>query len=344
MLWAPVALALWAGGPVRADEITTHDAHYVKIKIIDFSDGLIRFRRPAGDLCNVSVLRVRALLVDTVGGVKDLNEAELYIDKGQPFEAVRRYKRALNSARGFWRWLVRVRLLQACDQAGELDEAVVHWLAVVKRDTALAAELLPGCVPATRTRVVDRALSDIEAKLPQVTDESGRRLLELLRYSIYRRLGDKIADEMALRVARSPLAGPISTVPAYGIWTDALRRVFEMRRNRQVLARLDGALEHCPEGSLPRLLLLKGEVLYTTARAREDYIRSGWAFMRVPIHFPDDPSAVRGLLWAARVHEKIDAPGKAVELLRECLAVESADAETRTKAEAALRGLTSERG
>ena len=217
---------------------------------------------------------------------------------------------------------------------------MVQWLVVSKRDPALAAELLPGSIPPRRTRAVNRALADIEAALAKTTDETRRRLIDLLRFSIHRRLGEDLADELALRVARSPLTGPLATVPAYGVKTDALRRVFQMKRTGEVLPDLDGAIEDCPEASLPDLLLLKGEVLYRTARGREDYIHSGWAFMRVPIFFPDDPRAARALLWAARVHEKIGAPQKAVKLLQECLAVESLDSATRAAATEALERLT----
>ena len=342
--WLLVALGMSGVCAARADEITTRTDHFHKIKIIDYAYGHIRFRQPSGDVTSVSILDVHAMLVDTVGGVSDLNQAEIYIDKGRPAQAVLRYERALRSTSGFWKELVRVRLLRACDQAGHLDKTVVHWLAVLRRDPALAAELLPSSIPPTRTRAVSRAMFDLEAALAKTTDKPARRLMDLLQYSIYRRLGDDVADDLATRIAVVPLTGPIATIPAYGIKTEALRRVFEMKRNREVLAGLDAAIEDCPETSLPDLLLLKGEVLCATARNREDYIRSGWAFMRVPIHFPDDPRAARGLLGAAGVHEKIDAPEKAVELLRECLALESADAETRTAADAALKRLTERLG
>ncbi len=328
----------------QADEITTHDEHYRKIKIIDYAYGRIRFREPAGDLADVPILEVRALLVDTVGGVDDLNQAEIYIDKGQPSQAVLRYERALRSTRGFWRELVRVRLLQACDQAGYPDKAVTHWLALLKRDPALASELLLTSIPPTRTRAVRRALSDLEATLAKNTDETTRRLMELLRFSIYRRLGEDVADELAMRIVLSPLTGPIATVPAYGIKTDALRRAFQMKRIKETLSGLEGALEDCPETSLPDLLLLKGEVLYATAEERVDYIRSAWVFMRVPIHFPDDPRAAQALLWAARAHEKLDAPEKAVELLRECLALEFVAPEIHAQAAEALQRLTERQG
>jgi len=326
--------------PARADEITTRGQHYRKIKIVDYAFGQIRFRRAAGELANVSVLDVQALLVDTAGGVSDLNQAEIYIDKGQPPQAVLRYERALRSTKGFWKELVRVRLLQACDQAGYLDKTVTQWLAVLKRDPALAAELLPGSIPPTRTRAVNRALSKIEDASAKTTDEAARRLMNLLLFSIHERLGDDAADGLAERIAASLLTGPLATVPAYGIKIDALGHLFGMKRVAQVLTGLDIALRDCPKGSMPELLLFKGEVLYATARGREDYIRSGWAFMRVPIHFPDDPLTAAALLGAARAHEKIGAPEKAAELLRECLAVKSSDAKTRAAAAKALERLT----
>ncbi|MFH0982471.1 MAG: hypothetical protein V2A79_13175 [Planctomycetota bacterium] len=339
-----VTLGLSGGSPARADEIATRSEHYRKIKIIDYSSGRIHFRQPAGDLADVSVLDVRALLVDTVGAVSDLNQAEVYVDKGQSAQAVLRYERALLSTQGFWQELVRVRLLQACDQAGYFDKAMTHWLALLKLDAGMAAELLPGSIPSTRTQAVSRALSDIEAASAKTLDENARRLIDLLRYSVYRRLGDDATDELAGRIVLSPLSGPLATVRAYAIKTDALRRVFQNQRTRQVLAGLDAALEDCPAASLPDLLLLKGEVLYATAQEREDYLHSGLAFMRVPVHFPGDPRAARALLWAARVHEKIDAPEKAAELLRECLAVASADAETRAAATELLNRLTERLG
>ncbi len=342
--WLPGCLVVFCLSAARADEITTRTEHYRKIKIVNYADGRIRFRQPAGDLVEVSILEVRALLVDTVGNVSDLNQAELYVDKGEPSQAVLRYERALRSTQEFWQDLARVRLLQACDRAGYLDKAVAAWLAVLRREPALAAELLPSAIPPTRTPAINRALSNLEVALAKTTDETGRRLIEFLRFSIHRRLGDALADEWVEQVALAPLTGPIATGAAYAIKTEALRRLFQMQRIRQVLTGVDAALEDCPEVSMPDLLLLKGEVLFATARERADYLRSGWAFLRVPIHFPKDPRAARGLLGAARVHEKIGAPEPAVKLLRECLALESADVETRKAATEALRRLTERPG
>jgi hypothetical protein len=330
--------------PVRGDEITTASEHLRKIKITDYVLGRIRFCRPAGEPGDVAVFQVRTLLIDSIGDVGDLNQAEIYIDQGETAQAVLRYERALRGVQGFWQDLARVRLLQACNRAGMPDKAVAQWLEVLKQDPACAAELLPDHLPPTRTHAVDRALSDLDAAATKTNDETARRLVDVARYAIHCRLGDNEAGDLAERVAAQSLTGPAATAPAYAVKTDALRSVFQRRGAEAALAGLDPALTDAPETALPDLLLLKGDILFATARERTDYVRAGWAYLRVPIHFPHDPRAARGLWGAARVHEKLEAPELAVQLLRECLAVEGIDAATRTSAAEALQRLTARSG
>ena len=98
-----VAFGMYGVSAARADEITTRTDHFRKIKIVDYAYGQIRFRQPSGDLTGVSILDVHALLVDTVGGVSDLNQAEIYVDKGRPAQAGRRYQPARRATTRIWK-------------------------------------------------------------------------------------------------------------------------------------------------------------------------------------------------------------------------------------------------
>ena len=44
---------------------------------------------------------------------------------------------------------------------------------------------------------------------------------------------------------------------------------------------------------VPDLLLLKARALLEGGTRKEEWVRAGWAFMRVVIHFKDDPAAAR---------------------------------------------------
>ena len=339
-LWLMAAGVLVAP-PARGDEITTASEHLRKITITDYALGRIRFRRPAGEPADVSVLQVRTLLIDSIGDVGDLNQAEIYLDQGGDGPggpalrtgAARRAELlagsgARASAAG----------VQPRRDAGQGDRPMARGAqAGIRR---APRNCCPDHLPPTRAHAVDRALSDLDAAAAKANDETARRLIDVVRYAIHRRLGDREADDLAERVAAQSLTGPAATVPAYAVKTDALRSVFQRRGAAAALPALDPALTDAPEAALPDLLLLKGDILFATARERTDYARAGWAYLRVPIHFPRDPRAARGLWGAARVHEKIGAPELAVQLLRECLAVEAADAETRAAAQEALERLT----
>ncbi|MCP4590471.1 MAG: hypothetical protein GY842_06995 [bacterium] len=341
-----VCVALVAGGvgSSRADELVTMTGERLeKIKITGYAEGTISFRQPAGEFAELSILDLRTVLVNSLD-VKDINEAELYMVQGEPTQAVLRYERALRATDGFWKELVHVRLLRAYDQAVYPDKAVIQWLRVMQHDARVAAQLIPQSIPRTRTPAVGKALSALERCLGKESAEPRRQLTKLLRFAIYSRIGADFADEVVREVAVPPLVGAIATESAYAIKLAGLRRLLEMGEVDAVLTAADAAIQACPQASLPGLLLLKGEAQYATAVEEADYVRAGWSFMRVPIHFPDDGSAGRCLWWAARVHERIGRTAKAADLLGECLAVKTLDAETRAEATAALRRLTESGG
>jgi hypothetical protein len=187
-------------------------------------------------------------------------------------------------------------------------------------------------------------LADLETARSRTDKEPVRQLLDLVRFAIYDRLAESPAVELASRVASEPPRGPFAAVPPYRIWTTALRRLQEQGETTRVLLVLDAALAQCPDDVLADILLLKGETLYKAAGSRRGLLEAGSAFMRVPIHFPQDPRAARGLLWAARVHEELSAPRKAMALLRECLAHPLVDSDTRAAAAEALQRLTEVEG
>jgi len=103
---------------------------------------------------------------------------------------------------------------------------------------------------------------------------------------------------------------------------------------------VDAALTDCPLEVMPELLLLKGQSLLDQASDRRELLRAGSAFMRLAIHFADDRRAPQGLFGAAKVHQRIDRPDKAIQLLQECLAHAKIEAALRAEATAELDRLT----
>ncbi len=323
----------------RADQIVTNKSNYPGAKIVGLHDGRLLFRGADGQIQKAWLDEVELMIVDRGGIFDDFNQAERFFAQNEHERAILRYRRTFRLSEDFWRDLIAARLLLACDAAGQLDNAVLNFIRVLNGQFAgppAAARLIPRLIPDKRNSRVQRAIEQLGTALSGDAGEAQRVLLSVLRYEILRRTGDKRATPAATKIATLSFPTSARSQRVYEIQLHALRKVLEDHVQPTELDGLDHAIRNCPDGLLPDFLLLKGHALLRTASAREDIIRASWPFLRVAIHFRDDPRAPEGLYGAALALERLGRTDKAIELVDECLAHKRLTDQTRSLAEEAL--------
>jgi len=327
-----------------ADQIDAGDQRYVRAKVMAFEQGQLVLRASSGQVVRVAISEVSRIHVDSLGGLADFNTAEQYAAEGDDSRALPRYERAVRLVDGYWTDLIRVRMLQTCDRLGMADKAVFNFIKLIEgrwSGPLVAARLMPDNLPAKRTPEFRRAVEQLDSAVNRSKHEDHRVLAMLLRYELLRRVGDDRAAVMVPTIARLRMPESVRTKRTGQIQFAALAKVFESVATEEHLKWLDRAIADCVDEIVPDLLLLRGRSLLGAAGTREEFIRAGWAFMRVVVHFADDPRAAQGLLEAATVHERIGRPDKAVRLLEECLRHKGAAPAVIDKAQAALERLRS---
>jgi tetratricopeptide (TPR) repeat protein len=305
-------------------------------------EGRLLFRSADGQIQRIWVDEVVLMVVDRGGIFDDFNQAERFFAQDEHEQAILRYRRAYRLSEEFWVDLIAVRLLIACDAAGQLDTAVLNFMRVLNGQFSgppAAARLIPRSIPEKRDARTQRALEQLGTALTGETDEAQRALLSVLRYEILRQSGDRRVTPAAARIAALSIPPSVRSRRAYEIQLHAVRKVLEDDVQPVELDRLDQTVRDCPEEMLPDFLVLKGWTLLRAAQTREEVIRASWPFLRVAIHFPDDSRATEGLYGAALALERIGRADKAIDLLEECLAHERLTDQTRSLAQELLARL-----
>ena len=346
--WLAVAVGYVAFGPMtvaQADQIMVGESNYPGAKIRALKEGRLEFLTADGELRSEWIDEVDLLVVDRGSAFADFNQAERYLAGGEPEKAIVRYRRTMHHlSEAFWSDVIVARLVMACDRAGRIEPATLNFVRLVRGQwsgPAAAARLIPREVPTRRTAQAARALQHVDGAIAKAVRPEERMVLELLRFEILDRTGDKRAAETAEHVVAMVIPESYGCERVFEIQMSALESVLASRVEPDALAGLDRAIRDCPQSMLPGLLLLKGQALLRTASSREDVIRASWPLMRVVIHLPEDPRAAEALYWAALAVERIGRGEKAIEMLRECLARKDLRAELRPAASAALERLTS---
>lgn len=325
-----------------ADQIVTAKGNYLGARIVGMDKGRLRFRSADGILQGAWPDEIELIIVDRGGIFDDFNQAERLFAGDEPARAIIRYRRTLRLSEDFWADLVAARLVLACDAAGHLDTATLNFIRLLRGfwgGPSAAARLIPAAIPESGNRRVQRALEQLGAALSRHPDESQRALLSLLRYEILRGSGDPRAIPAVKAIAGLCIPANARSERVYEIQLHALRATAVNGVDSGILRNLHQAIRDCPDTVLPDLLLLKGDMLFKTAAMREDIVRSCWPFLRVAIHYPDDPRGTEGLYRAALVLERLGNRGKAIELLEECVGQKQVTSETRRGAEAAASRL-----
>jgi tetratricopeptide (TPR) repeat protein len=335
----PLLVLGCAAWPARADQVVVGTRDYPDVTIVAFEKGKLAFRSGTGNIERSDLRDVKLIVVNSVADVIDLNQAEQFYRREGYDQAVIRYERALRSAREFWITLILARLQQVYNQIGPLETLVDNFAHLAERDALSALSLLPDAVPAPKPGEAQPSLKRLLAAEGGADSERSRAPLTLLRYAVLLRAGEPGLDELAPAVATAPLDPDAAGPTAYRLKLDALGHLRGTELRAEVLNDIDEAVESVPQTILPDLLLMKGRILLEDAKDRETYIRAGWTFMRVPIHFPDDIRAADGLLGAAQVYERLGNLDKATALVRECLSSPRAAQATQEHARALLERL-----
>ncbi len=328
---------LVSGAPARGDEILIDGRTLHRVEITAYRDGQLEYRTTSGEYGHVPLRDVRSLTLDSVTGVADFNQAEEFLLKGQPIQAVDRYERALRAARDFWEQVVDVRLLMAADRGQSFEKAVRSFLRIVEQDPVTAAHLVPHLTPATDRRARERTFKRIEEALAADDLSAETRIVvQLLQYDALRAAADASTADAADRIAPLDIPANLLTPRTLEIKTAALNSFLAAKRYTETVQAANNLLASAPEQFLPDILLIKARALLAAAQTDEDYLRAALPAMRVVIHFPDAPQAGEGLLIAAEAHAAAKRPVDAARLLRICSGKENVPANIRKQAQEKL--------
>lgn len=311
----------------------TADETYSRVTVTGFRDGALALRRPNGSVEYVSAAGVAQVLIDSVNGMADLNEAEAQFQKGRLDDAALRYERALRSASGYWPDFIHYRLAQAYAGSGQLDRMITYFARVAEQSPVAAAELLPTGAEAGRTSIYRRAMARIGEESKGRHSAEYQALMKVLAYALRLQHDEKEARQHADEIARLDLPASIATAPVCRVKLAAIQGLIKRGAADLALNSLESTVDQMPAETLPEALILKGRALAARGSERDDLLAAGLAFMRVAIHFESNPLAPTALYEAARIHERIHRPEQAMTLYRECAEHPLTDDAVRAEAE-----------
>lgn len=308
--------------PVFADQVIIRGVTHTNAKINGLENGKLQVRVADGRTLSAGIDDVQLMQVDRGGVFDDFNQAEQFLHDGEALKAVARYERTLRLTQDFWPDLIACRLAAAHDRANQLDRFAPYFVRVVNGQyagVAAAARLYPSNMPLKRDGRAARAVDLLADEARKGLPDDRRILLEVLRFDILDRTDPAAAKGLAQMVADLTVPSPARTRRIYSVILRAMQNSLAISPDLLSLAAVNRALRDCPDESLPGFLIVKGKLLTLTAKTREDYMHAAWAFLRVPIHMPNDDLAPKGLLEAARVLVAIQQHAQAKALVAECL-------------------------
>ena len=339
---ALAVLAVIPLAPAIADQIVIGEVNYPRVRVVALDKGVVQFRLADGAERIAWLSDIDMLVVDSIAGFANFNEAERYLKDGSPGKAIVRYERALRAGKGFWTDLIASRLVVACDRAGHIDRATLNFIRVARgphTGVSAAARVIPSHCPEKRDASVVRAIEHLDTAIVQSGNDVRSLLFRLLRYEILRSCADQRTSAERIAVAGLAIPEELRCRRVYAIRLEAITRLLHAGASSIDLASMDRDIADCPESVLPGFLLLKGKALLETASTRDDVIRASWPLMRVVIHMPHSAEAAEALYYAAGALERLGRPDKAARLLEECLEHQGLDPETRRLALEAMARL-----
>lgn len=335
---APALLLALSGPGAWADEVHTEKEIYEKASVRNFDGEFLVFSDAQGEVLARALSDVLAIYVDSLPELEEFNRAERAYLQQDYAAAVTAYEKALGRARSFWKDLVRIRCLRACDVSGQFDRAVEIYIALAQTLADKADRFMPRNARGAAAGAVPKALQLLADALPKIKDQGAYWQLEALRLSILEETESDSA-ERAAREIMTKLHGGANPPSRYRLQMIAIRVEVKHGQYSVALEHINPALKEADEEYLPELLFLKGQCLYALAESRDDLIRAALAFMRVVVHFPKSRLCAESLYQVAQVYERIDRRSKALELYESCRELPGAGAEVVASADAAIQRL-----
>ncbi len=338
--WAVSILSWWAcaqGAAVaHADEVHTHKKTYHDASVRHFDGEYVIFSNAAGDAIARKLNEIDAIYVDSVQRFEEFNRAERAFQQQRYRDAAKKYQNSLGRARGFWKDLIRIRHLQACDAAGDFDLAVKAYITIVQTMPDKAEAFMPTNLTDATAKSQRRALQLLQEALPKINDQAAYWELEALRLTILEGTESEQAEQIAREII-ARLQRARGHKSRYRLQIIAIRVEVKHKQYEVAVGHINEALKDAGDRYLPELLFLKGKCLFGLAENRDDFIRAALAFMRVVIHFPKSRLGAQSMYMAGVVHEKINRTVKAIELYEGCKELPGATDEIVRLADAAVR-------
>jgi len=289
---------------------------------------------------SVPLVDVELIQVDRGASFADFNQAERMQAEGKADQSLARYRRAMRITEGFWSEVVPVRFARAADLAEDIETATDMLIRVTQgRATgpATAIRMLPAHIPDRRNGKVAGALDALNSALAHNPDHAARTAYTVLRHRILRRVGEAMSPGDARHLTELTIPESVRTSGVYGAVVEAFSFLIDNGRFESGdLDALDRAILDGPEEMLVEFLLLKGAALHERAVSAEDWIRASWPFLRVVIHFPNDPHVGEGYYGAAVALERAGLHEDAASLLSRCIDTASEGSELSRSAETFL--------
>lgn len=309
---------------VHADEIRVEGRTYRDATLRTFDGEFLIFVDANGDTVARKLSEIKSISADSMSGLEEFNRGERLLPRGKFREAAVKYQKSLARARGFWKALIQARYLSACDQAGDLDKAVETFIALAQALPEKADHLMPTNIAAAPPDRQTRALALLESAAQRLSTQPAYWHIEALRLSILEATDRADAGREASKII-SKLPDGVDEASRHRLEIIAVRIEVKHEQYASALQQIDRLLGTAGEKYVPELLFLKARSLYGLALRRDDYLRSGLAFMRVVIHYPKSRFCAESMYWSALVHEKIERSQKAMELFQSSLELPGAD-------------------
>lgn len=320
---------------LRADTVKlVGKPEFRNVTIKDFKHGKLIFRGVSRQLLRKPLAQIAWIAIDKAPA---LSAAERHAAAGQWSQAVQRYDQALRASEERWTLgLIRIRLLVACDRAGQFARAVRLYVELVTGEGTSMASCAPRHVAPTGSPVNLTARRHIERALDSSRSVAETTLLRTLLLEVM--IADDTADfdnVFPPRPAVGTLASAALRLPESSFVASAASAALAANRPERAVRILERGLAHVEEARRPawRLLLGRGRL------AAGDPVGAAAEFMLVEAARPDPALAAEAVYYSAVAHERMDRVDVAIELYQELIGRENTPAEWKHKAGLSIKRL-----
>jgi hypothetical protein len=280
-LGALLALLLALPIPARADFVTTPAATYTGT-VNGLRNGKLSLSPKTGSERLFDLSEISAISLDQFP--KFLIAEKLRANPLQPIAAAAAYKELIPTLNNpALRLLAEARAIDPTDRNGQWTAAIALFLDIYQSSPTDAVwRLRPAHLPQPSSRLLSESSDQLTAALKTTPTAAARNNLRHLLLDIYTQANDTQAIQRLTReIDGTPDIPAISTAAANQSDVDAF---------------------------ISQARVLESQNKLESAAA---------TWLRIPAHFPDDPSAPTALLHAAKLQQKLNRPAEAQALLNE---------------------------